>query len=258
MWSDPRVDWASYAAVVLRSTWDYTQRLDEFLAWAERVGALTQLWNPASVVRWNSHKSYLLDLDRAGVPVVPTRVCADLPSALAAVRASGWSRAVVKPAVSAAGRRTFLIDAPVGGRKGRWWRVLSNAGQLLAQPYLEEVERSGERSLVYFRGRYSHAFLRAPHLASGSHLQEGARVLPTRAEREVGHRTMACLCDAPLYARVDVVADATGSPRLMELEAIEPFLGLSSSAPAAARFARAIARSLQEPPWRGSGSAGRV
>ena len=69
---DADLDWSSYDVVVVRSTWDYAERLSEFLAWADRAGAETLLLNSADVLRWNTDKRYLADLATAGVPVVPT------------------------------------------------------------------------------------------------------------------------------------------------------------------------------------------
>ena len=71
-WDDPTVAWSRFDAVLLRSTWDYTQRLPDFLAWCERVAAQTRLLNPPATVRWNTDKHYLADLAARGVPVVPS------------------------------------------------------------------------------------------------------------------------------------------------------------------------------------------
>src|SRR2546423_15540262 len=65
-WRDPAVDWASARLTVLRSTWDYVDALDEFVAWVRRTGAVTQLWNPPALVEWNLHKAYLLALAASG------------------------------------------------------------------------------------------------------------------------------------------------------------------------------------------------
>ena len=70
VWDDPTVDWASFDAVVLRATWDYSRRIEEFIAWTRRVAAATSLFNPADVVEWNTDKRYLTDLAAAGVPIV--------------------------------------------------------------------------------------------------------------------------------------------------------------------------------------------
>src|SRR5207248_10238751 len=109
VWDDPGVDWHGIKVSVVRSTWDYHHRLDEFLAWAERVATLTRLWNPVEVLRWNTHKSYLRDLAARGVPVVPTILLeagstVDLATLLAR---AGWQEAVIKPAVSASAHETI-------------------------------------------------------------------------------------------------------------------------------------------------------
>ena len=49
VWDDPAVDWPAYDLVVLRNTWDYAPRRDQFVAWAASVPRLA---NPAEVVTW--------------------------------------------------------------------------------------------------------------------------------------------------------------------------------------------------------------
>src|SRR5262245_29305955 len=73
-WDDTAADWGAYDLALLRSPWDYTLRYEEFLRHAERIASLTRLENPLPVVRWNTEKRYLLDLDRARVPVIPSQV----------------------------------------------------------------------------------------------------------------------------------------------------------------------------------------
>ena len=65
-WDDAQVDWKGFDAALLRSTWNYYHRHDEFLAWAARVDAVSALWNPLEIVRWNTHKFYLRELERVG------------------------------------------------------------------------------------------------------------------------------------------------------------------------------------------------
>ena len=84
-WDDPQADPAAYDLCVLRSTWNYAQRYDDFLAWVDSV---PRLLNPAAIVRWNSHKSYLRGLP---VETVPTSFRRESP----------WEDVVVKPAVGA-------------------------------------------------------------------------------------------------------------------------------------------------------------
>ncbi|MFD0527227.1 hypothetical protein ACFQ1I_08135 [Kitasatospora arboriphila] len=72
VWDDPAVAWERFDAAVVRSTWDYTGRRDEFLAWARRAAGLTRVCNPVPVLERNTDKTYLRELALAGVPVVPT------------------------------------------------------------------------------------------------------------------------------------------------------------------------------------------
>ena len=241
VWNDPAVRWSEFDASVVRSTWDYYRHPAEFLAWTHTVGATGRLWNPGDVLRWNSHKSYLRDLAARGVPVVPTRFCPDLDSALAVLRRENWPRAVLKAAVSAGGFRTYLVDRSALTSGKPPWIDAPPIGELMVQPYEEEVERSGERSLVFFQGSYSHAFVRAPKLAPGSPLVEGAPTRPTPGQLEIARRTVSAAPAPTLYARVDLVAGADGEAKVMELEVIEPALELRTAPGAAERFAEAIA-----------------
>ena len=75
VWDDEDVDWGAFDLVVVRSTWDYASRVAEFLTWAEHVSALTRIENSAPLLRWTTDKHYLRDLERAGVPVVPSSRC---------------------------------------------------------------------------------------------------------------------------------------------------------------------------------------
>lgn len=112
-WDSVNIDWEGYDAVVIRSTWDYHLDPARFAAWAEGLEVMgVAVWNPAAVVRWNADKRYLRDLERAGVPVVPTEWIrrgsdVDLASVL---RRRGWLRAVVKPSVAATAYRTWTVD----------------------------------------------------------------------------------------------------------------------------------------------------
>jgi hypothetical protein len=103
VWTDDGVDWSGFAACVIRSTWDYHIRRDEFLGWARRVTTACQLWNPLPMLEWNSHKGYLLRLAQSGVPVVPTVLVQQGTRSLLAdiVNDRSWGDCIVKPAVGA-------------------------------------------------------------------------------------------------------------------------------------------------------------
>lgn len=257
-WDDPEVDWGAYRLALLRSTWDYTQRLPEFLAWADRAAALTTLINPPAVIRWNTDKHYLGDLARAGVPVVPTQFVE--PGASAArelesfLREQGPVEWVVKPAVGA-GSRDAARYARGEERTAtdHLERLLHAGNSVLLQPYLDEVDLHGETALIYFGGRFSHAIRKGPLLRRGT-APTGALFLeehitprtPDAEELQLADGALAALpFPTPLYARVDLIRSSGGKPQLLELELTEPSL-FFAHAPAAAE--RLAAQCCQLPP----------
>lgn len=152
-WDDGDVDWGGYDLAVIRSTWDYSWRADEFVAWARRCGKVTRLANPAEVVRWNTDKRYLGELAEAGVPVVPTRYLAPGDP----VSLPEGQEYVVKP-TSGAGARYAARYAPGPGQHKTAVRHLErmHAEGLTAmvQPYMRGIDAGGERALQFF-GRSS-------------------------------------------------------------------------------------------------------
>ena len=250
VWNDSAVDWASYDLVVVRTTWDYPNKIDAFLEWADRVAAVRPLWNSAAMLRWNTDKRYLRELAEGGVPIVPTRwfdrgVTADLA---AVVREQGWEDVVLKPVVSAGARRTRLAGPDSMGEGQAFLTEQLTQRAMMAQPYVAEVSTAGELSLLYFNGRFSHAVRKIP--AAGDfrvQTEHGGRVLsvtPTGAEFAAGQRVLDALRSETLYARVDLLATSDGVLRLLELEVTEPSMFLRWDAAAPGRFAGAIGERL--------------
>lgn len=246
-WDDPEVDWAAYRLAVLRSTWDYAERLSEFLAWADRTAALTTLINPPTIIRWNTDKHYLAELACAGVPTVPTRfvepgerAAEGLDRFLAEQGVAEW---VVKPAVGAGSRDAArYARGEERAASDHVERLLDGERSVILQPYLDQVDHHGETALIYLGGRFSHAIRKGPLLRRGSgptgalfaeeHITPRT---PAAADLQVGDRVLAALpFAAPLYARVDLIRGADGGPCLLEVELTEPSLFLTH-APGAAR-----------------------
>jgi O-ureido-D-serine cyclo-ligase len=228
-WDDPVVDWRRYRAAILRSTWDYIDRFDEFNAWIDRIQSLTRLLNPPDVVRWNTHKGYLLELSARGVPIVPTTLIR-VGEAIALPTAD---ELVVKPAVGAGSRgaRRFRSDLP--GATAHAQALLAEGRDVLLQPYLARVDQAGETALLYFGGNYSHAIRKGPLLAPNADAtaalfapeQIVARE-PGDDERALADQVLAALpfAEPLLYARVDLLRSEDGAPVLLELELTEPSL----------------------------------
>ncbi|MER5514361.1 hypothetical protein [Streptomyces sp. NPDC002763] len=231
-WDAPDVEWGAFDLVVIRSTWDYSWRTEEFLPWLERVGKATRIANPAAVVRWNSDKRYLGDLAAAGVPVVPTRYLApgdpvELPSD---------RDFVVKPTFGAGARFAARYTPDEHGTAVRHLARMHGEGlTAMVQPYVAGIDVSGERALQFFGGRLLHASRKRAVLTPGTAYDADkvahpdlARWDPTPAELAVAEGALAAVPEAPelLYARVDLVDGADGRPQVMELELVEPNLFL--------------------------------
>jgi len=248
-WEDETIDWSSYDAVILRSTWNYTDHLDEFLAWAERVNGLTHLINPLPVIRWNIDKHYLAELAAAGFAVVPT-VYVAAGAAIPDEALAG--HIVVKPTVGAGSKGASLIrdDADAALRHVA---ALHAAGKtVMIQPYLDKVDTLGETSLVYVGGEFSHAARKAPILSRAMEWSTGlyadeeiVAATATATERSLADALVAALPTLiegggdTAYARVDLLPTASG-PVVLELELTEPSLFLSVDHAAPARAAAAF------------------
>jgi glutathione synthase/RimK-type ligase-like ATP-grasp enzyme len=248
VWDDPAVRWTDFDVVVVRSTWDYPARLQEFLAWAEQVSSTTLLLNPPGLLAWTTDKSYLHSLAADGVPIVPSAILT--PGADAEHEYLGQEH-VVKPTVSAGSKDTLRLGPDENHRSIEHTRSLLDQGRgVLIQPYLSEVDATGETALVYVDGTFSHATSKAAILKRGAGPVQGlfaAEELSARtatdAELGVGGRAIAAVPieagNPPLYARVDLLPTAEG-PLVLELELAEPSLFLQYHEGAAQRLARAI------------------
>lgn len=254
VWDDPAVDWESYDLVVLRSTWDYQGRRDQFLDWARRVG--DRLVNPYDVVAWNTDKRYLRELADAGLPVVPTELVE--PGAPFAPPA-GVDDYVVKPTVSAGSRDTarFTADPRDAARAASLVEAIHASGRTaMVQPYVASVDARGETATLFFDGAFSHAIHKGPLLEHGVDPTTDVFLAETieprtasAAERAVAERVLAHAAErfGPLaYARVDLVEDDHGDPLVLELELTEPSLFFAGDRGRLSEFAAAVARRLPE------------
>jgi len=248
-WDDTRVDFGAADAVVLRATWDYATRREEFLGWCESVPAL---YNSATVVRWNTDKVYLAELLDAGLPVVPTTLVD--PGDEARFPKADF---VVKPSVGA-GSRGAARFAGGADASAHLAALHADGHTALIQPYQSSVDTEGETALVYFGGIYSHAFAKGAMLEStmddsGLYLTEQlAKAEPPADVRALAEdildgasALLGILRAELLYARVDIVRGVDGKPLLLELELTEPSLGFrQTDAAAALRFASAVRQQL--------------
>jgi len=263
-WDDATVDWSSFDLALLRSTWNYVERIDEFRAWTRRCSQQTRLLNPPEVVDWNTDKHYLAHLHRAGVPVVPSRFVepgedsraalrhflAGGVDSLSAGRAVPFDQFVVKPSIGAGSRDTARYRCTDADRALEHLSRLvdDERRSALLQPYLASVDQLGETALVYFGGEASHAFRKGPLLRLDSALVEGLFATEEITARQPGadERALAAAAyaaipfAAPLYARVDMIRDDRGAPVILELEMTEPSVYFGCAPGSADRLAELL------------------
>jgi hypothetical protein len=234
VWDDETVSWASFDLVVVRTTWDYVDRRDEFLAWAASV---PRLLNGADVLTWNTDKRYLHRLEAQGIPIVPTTWLSPGDAFIAPDHPY-----VVKPTVSAGARDTAAYAAGAASHA----EALLEAGRtIMVQPYVSDIDERGETSLLFFGGAFSHAARKSAILGPGAGVRNDidsrSFVSPAEATAEelaLAERVLAAVPHDLLYARVDLLP----GPVLIELELTEPSLVLRHAAGSAQRFAQAVAR----------------
>jgi glutathione synthase/RimK-type ligase-like ATP-grasp enzyme len=238
-WTAPG-DLTGFDLILPLLVWGYQRDAGRWqAALADWETAQLPLVNPIPLLRWNTDKAYLGELAARGIAIVPTQFAAAItPADLATGHARFGAEIVIKPAISGGADGTYRLGAE---------DVLPDAvaGQaMLIQPMMPAIQTEGEYSLFYFGGQFSHAILKRP-AAGDFRVQEqfGGRETAVLAPGDARALAEASLAAAPhpaLYARVDMVRDADGAFRLMELELIEPALFLHLAADKGAGLAKAV------------------
>src|SRR5262245_14840983 len=246
VWNDPAVDWRQFASVVIRAAWDYHLDEDRYVAWLHRCDAeKVNLWNPPRAVLANIDKRYLAAFAAAGLEIVPIEYMerGQKRALSALLELHNWTRAVVKPAVSASAYGTWQTSLASAALDQARFDEEVMQRSLFVQPFADEIVTTGEWSIVFFNGEYSHAVVKKP-AAGDFRVQEelGGHAEPRDPSPTIVEQARRVLSHAAgplLYARVDGI-ERNGSFVLMELEINEPFLYIGSSKGAADRFADAI------------------
>lgn len=245
-------DLTGYDLILPLVVWGYHRRYREWLEFLDRLEAgRLPVVNPPTLLRWNSDKAYLEELEQRGVATVPSVVVATLEkdSLRRAADRLGTPELVIKPPVSASAQGTFRISI------GDEIPAEALHRRMIVQPMIESIASEGEYSLMVFDGRFSHCVVKRPargdfrvqpHLGGVSQACD-----PPSGAVELAKTALAAAPAEPIYARVDMVRGRDGELRLMELELVEPALFLHLAPDRGAAFAqsilRAAARSDQQP-----------
>jgi hypothetical protein len=245
VWDNPRANWKSFDAVVIRCTWDYHLKPRAFRSWIQKVRRLTSLFNPPDILLWNMDKNYLRDLADNGIPIPPT---VWLPGGAKAnlsdiLHQKGWQQAVIKPIISASAYQTWLVEQPgTKDEHDRFKKLLQKTG-LIVQKFQPTVTTEGEWSLMFFDGKFSHAVVKKTkpndfRMGDSVMLQKPPDIILQQVQK-----IMETIEPPLVYARVDGIS-IDGYFVLMELELVEPYLYLEHDPDASQRFAQAILANL--------------
>lgn len=246
-WRNPHVDWNRYDLVIIRSTWDYQQSPEHFLRVLEDIEqSKACLENTLKVVQWNINKRYLHDLIQWGAHVVPTLFPDEINEKLLL---SFYDRfdtdeIIIKPLISANADNTFRIRKTSLHDLTGTLNAIFKERNYLVQPFMPNILKEGEYSLMFFGGKYSHALLKKPKPGDFRVQEEHGGILHSiNADSSLinsAQEVMNVMEETPLYARVDLVRNAEDKFVVMEVELIEPSLYFNMDPNSAERFARVV------------------
>ena len=224
--------------------WGYHEQARRWRDLLDGWPAGAPLVNAPALLLWNTRKTYLDELAAAGIATIPTLFVdrADAQALATARDRFGVEELVLKPQVAAGGHDAVRLRPGEAAPAGAVWPAL-------IQPYLPAIATEGELSVFLFETVPAHAVRkRAAEGEFRIHPGFGGRLSPETPSAEALALAAAALGAAasaggggetPVYARVDMVRDAAGVLRLMELELIEPDLYLDLAPEAGERMARA-------------------
>ncbi len=244
-WDETDLPDQGFDLAIVRTCWDYTGRAQEFVAAMEahERGGLRVL-NPSATVAWNARKTYLRELGAAAIETVWTERASAFAVAQA-FDALDAAEIVIKPQVGAGSKETLRL------RRNAWSEadlLAGPQGPAMMQPYLRAIESEGERSLLWFGGKYSHAVRKVPAendwLANIPGKTRFFAEAPPDSAMEIAEAARVLAPADMLYVRIDLVVGDDGRWRVIEIEAVEPYLFLNFAPEGAAFFVDAIARVL--------------
>lgn len=252
IWDNPAVNWQNYDAAILKSPWDYFDKIVEFYTWLHKIKDLKlRLLNPVDIVLWNTDKHYLKDIADAGLAITPTQFIekGETPNLASYFKIFNTEKLIIKPTISGGSKNTFkFTEDNFNELSPKIAQLLQEEG-FMVQPFLSEIEREGEWSFLFFNGKFSHSLLkkakpgdfRVQHYLGGSiHAEPAPAHLLKSAQKYVDQFARGCL-----YARVDGL-EVNGKLMLMELELIEPFLFLFTNEDSYKNYCEALQEMMKE------------
>ncbi|WP_412465747.1 ATP-grasp domain-containing protein [Pedobacter sp. KLB.chiD] len=246
IWNDTYINWEEYSIAILKSPWDYFDLIEDFYTWLDLLETKkVKLLNPIDVVRWNSDKRYLKEIETAGLKIIPSIFInkQDRLTLKHYFEKFNTNRLIVKPCISGGAKNTFRVTINDVDALAPKLNQLLQEEDFIIQPFLPEILESGEWSFIFFNGTYSHSLIKKAK-AGDFRVQpaHGGSVHPQNPDHELiatAQQYIDLFAKNCLYARVDGTF-ANGEFLLMELELIEPFLFLNTATESYDRYYKAL------------------
>lgn len=241
-WADEMVNWSDFDAALIGTTWDYWDHWDTFLETLANIEAQIPLFNGAKLVRWNSHKGYLRDLEAKGARLIPTLWIDQVTPQNAA------------DAFDTLGSETLVFKRQVGAGADGQYRLQRGdilpgmPNPMMVQPFLPKIVEEGEISFIFIDGEFSHALIK--RAAKGDYRIQSTyggteeAITPSTEDLSDAKAILGALDVPPLYARVDMLRGEDGGLLLMEMELIEPYLYPVEGPELGVRMAAAVLKRL--------------
>jgi glutathione synthase/RimK-type ligase-like ATP-grasp enzyme len=245
-WQQKSMDWNQFDVVVIRSTWDYQENVEEYLQVLSEINASSaRLENPLEIVKWNINKNYLREVEEKGADIVPTvwldTFNFDLIEGY--FQQFNTDQIIIKPTISAGASNTFWLHIDSYSKTKSDLSESLAYHQLMVQPFVEAVLSEGEYSLFYFAGELSHSILKTPKSGDFRVQEEHGGLLqsitPCNELLTAAKKALQTLPKTLLYARIDLVKHENKF-KVMEIELIEPSLYFNYDQSAATNFAKAL------------------
>ena len=229
-WSDKNFDWSNTNFAIIRSTWDYFDKIDEFSQWLTNVKDKLVLINSFNLIKWNLNKSYLLDFSKKKINIASSIFInsKNFTTLKKLFNQTNWDEAIIKPAISGAAKNTIRVNKENCDDFESIFRKLCDKVTMIFQIFLKSIISFGEISLMVFGGEYSHS-VRKIAKEGDFRVQDdhGGRVekyIPSLNEIRFAEKCVSECIELPLYARVDLIYDNENNLSLSEIELIEPEL----------------------------------
>lgn len=229
IWDDKNVDWTSFDYLIFRNTWDYFEKETEFNLWLHQIEKLgVKTLNSIEIIQQNKHKFYLRELEKKGIPIIPT-IFIDKTNNLnlSEIIPKKWKKVVIKPAFSGGAYLTSAFEISEIASINNKYKVIALEKELLLQEFIPEIKTLGETSFIFFNKKFSHCINKKP--VDGDfrvQVQFGgkyAAIQPSLSLIEKAQKVIDVFESDLLYARVDGIVIGE-ELYLMEIECIEPDL----------------------------------